>query len=96
VGGRLALIDDPAQFDIASFKLKSISVSWELIFSETLFKNEMASQGQILNKIANMVEAGDLKSTATTTLAELSPKTLVEAHKLQESGTTIGKTVIGF
>jgi NADPH2:quinone reductase len=95
VGGGLALIDDPAQFDIGPFKPKSITVSWELIFSEALFQNDLASQGWILNKLSQMVEAGKLRSTAKTFLRGLNPQTLVKAHKLQESGTTIGKTVIG-
>lgn len=96
VGGKLALIDDPESFDIAPFKRKSIGVMWELIFSKSLYGHDMASQGRILGQIARLVDEGKLRSTRNKVLEGLTPKSLIEAHRLQESGGTIGKTVIDF
>lgn len=51
---------------------------------------------QILNKIADLLDAGTLKSTLTTTLEGFTVDNLKKAHKMQESGKAIGKTVILF
>lgn len=96
VGGKLALIDDPESFDVAPFKRKSIGVLWELIFSKSLYSHDMASQGCILEKIAALVDEGKLRSTRNRTLDGLTPSSLREAHRLQESGGSIGKTVVDF
>ena len=96
VGGKLALIDDPESFDIAPFKRKSIGVMWELIFSKSLHNHDMASQGRILGQIAGLVDEGKLHSTRNKVLGGLTPQSLIEAHRLHESGGMIGKTVIDF
>jgi NADPH2:quinone reductase len=49
-----------------------------------------------LNKLADLLDAGTLKTTLTTTLEGFTVDNLKEAHKMQESGKSIGKTVIKF
>ena len=36
--GRFCVIDDPATLDIMPFKLKSISIHWELMYTRSLFQ----------------------------------------------------------
>lgn len=78
-------------------KAKSVSFSWELMYTRSMFTTDvMDQQHQILNKIADLLDAGILESTLTTTLEGFTVENLKKAHQMQESGKTIGKTVIQF
>ncbi len=78
-------------------KMKSVSFSWELMYTRSMFTTaDMEKQHIILNEIAHLLDAGTLKTTLTTTLEGFTVDNLKEAHKLQESGKSIGKTVIQF
>ncbi len=93
--GTLALIDDPEVLDIKPLKMKAVTVAWELMFTRSMFQTpDMARQGFILNEISALLDSGVLRSTATTTLGALTPQTLAEAHRMGESGKSIGKTVL--
>jgi zinc-binding alcohol dehydrogenase family protein len=93
--GTLALIDDPKSLDIVPFKMKSVTVAWEFMFTPSMFQTpNMARHGFILNEVSALVDAGVLTSTETTTLDAMTPETLAEAHRLAEGGTSIGKTVL--
>jgi NADPH2:quinone reductase len=76
-------------------KTKSASFSWEFMFTRSMFQTEdMIEQHNILNKVATMLDSGVLKTTLHKTLNGLTVENLKEAHRLQESGKAIGKTVI--
>ena len=78
-------------------KGKSVSFSWELMYTRSTFQTEdMIEQHNILNKASVLFDNGELKSTLTTTLRGLSADNLKKAHAQLESGTTIGKLVIEF
>jgi len=95
-GGHLCLIDDPETFNIREFKLRSQTVSWELMFTPTLFDHDRESQGRILDRIGKLAEEGRIISTMNTRLEGLSPQSIIEAHRMQESGGNIGKTVVEY
>ena len=93
--GRLALIDDPASFDIGLFKRKSVSVHWEYMFTRSMFDtSDIAVQGQLLEEVSRLVDDGSLRSTLTGRLGTIDAATLKEAHRLLESGTARGKLVL--
>jgi zinc-binding alcohol dehydrogenase family protein len=93
--GRLALIDDPAEFDIVPFKRKSVSVHWELMFTRSLYGTaDMIEQHRILAEVSALVDAGVLRTTMRETLGPLTVASLRRAHALVESGRAIGKTVL--
>ena len=95
--GALVLIDDPEQLDIGLLKRKSVAVHWEFMFTRSLFHTEdMERQGQILDAVARMVEAGTLRTTLADTLTGLSANTVRQAHLRQASETMVGKQVIVF
>lgn len=78
-------------------KTKSVSFSWEFMYTRSTFQTEdMIEQHHILNKVADMLDSGELVSTLKQTLVGLSADTLKKAHMQLESGTTIGKLVIQF
>lgn len=93
--GALALIDDPKTLDIVGLKRKSLSVHWELMFTRSLFGTaDLMRQHQLLNEVADLVDAGVLRTTCTETLGPIDAATLRRAHALVESGRSIGKTVL--
>lgn len=94
--GHIALIDDPQALDINSMKRKALSFSWEFMFTRSMFQmDDMVKQHQLLNRVSELVDRGDLVTTATQNLGDMSVASLKEAHVLQESGRAIGKTVLG-
>ena len=83
--------------DIGSFKSKSITLSYELMYTRSIYQTEdMIEQHHILNKIATMLENSEIKSTLNSTLTGFTTENLKEAHQKLESGKTIGKIAITF
>lgn len=78
-------------------KAKSVSFSWELMYTRSMFgTDDIARQHEILNELADLLDAGTIKTTLTTTLKGFTVENLKNAHEMQESGKSIGKTVIEF
>lgn len=93
--GRFALIDDPEPIDVRLLKRKSISLHWELMFTRSLFQTtDMAAQHALLEELAQLVDAGTIRSTAREHYGRITAANLQRAHAHQESGTAIGKTVL--
>ena len=93
--GKIALIDDPASFDIMPFKFKSVSIHWELMFTRSLFQtNDMIEQHKLLAKVAKMVDAGQVKTTFAADFGTINAENLIKAHALLESGKSKGKIVL--
>ena len=87
--------NDP--LDLSLLKKKSITLSWELMYTRSMYNtHDMIQQHVILNEISRLLDAGVLKTTLTTVLEGFTVDNLKKAHQMQESGTTIGKTVIQF
>ena len=96
--GRFGLIDDPKGFDIMPFKGKAVSIHWELMFTRSLFTtDDIARQGEILDTVAGLIDAGKIRSTATESFGAINAENLKRAHALIESGKAKGKiTLEGF
>lgn len=92
--GHVALIDDPQALDIAPAKPKALTLSWEFMFTRSMFAADMEAQRDLLNRVSAMLDAGDLLSTVTERADSLTPETLAAAHLRQESGRVIGKQVL--
>lgn len=93
--GHVALIDDPANLDISIAKPKALTISWEFMFTRSMFEtDDISAQRDLLNRVAQMIDAGTLQSTVTERAEALTVETLTEAHKRQESGRVIGKQVL--
>ena len=93
--GHIALIDDPQSLDIVSLKPKALSVSWEFMFTRSMFQTEdMDAQHILLNRVADLLDNGTLVSTVNRHNGILNVANLRSAHERQESGTAIGKTVL--
>jgi NADPH:quinone reductase len=93
--GRFGLIDDPETFDIVPFKGKSVSVHWELMYTRSNHVAlDMGRQGRIIGELADLVEAGRIRTTLTERLSPISVANLKEAHARVESGTMRGKIAL--
>lgn len=93
--GRLALIDDPATFDIGLFKRKSVSVHWEYMFTRSMFGTpDIGAQGELLAEVSRLVDAGTLRTTLTERLGAIDAERLKAAHRLLESGAARGKVAL--
>lgn len=94
--GRLALIDDPEQpLDIMQLKRKSLSLHWELMFTRSLFETaDMIEQHRLLDRVAELVDAGTLRTTLGEHFGSINAANLRRAHALLESGTAKGKIVL--
>lgn len=83
--------------NLVLLKTKSVSFSFEFMYTRSMYQtDDIDRQYHILNHIGDLLDDGTLQSTLTTTLHGLSAENLKKAHKLQESGKSIGKTVILF
>lgn len=86
---------DPLHLNL--LKKKSVSFSYEFMYTRSMFTtDDIEEQHQILNEIGELMDLGTLKPTLTTTLKGFTVENLKKAHQMQESGKTIGKTVITF
>ncbi|UDF30285.1 UNVERIFIED_ORG: zinc-binding alcohol dehydrogenase family protein [Roseateles sp. XES5] len=93
--GRFGLIDDPKTLDVMPFKRKAVSTHWELMFTRSLFQTpDMIEQHRLLNEVARLVDAGDIRTTLAETVGTINAANLKTAHAMVESGRTRGKLVL--
>jgi zinc-binding alcohol dehydrogenase family protein len=93
--GKFGLIDDPAPIDVRKFKRKSVSLHWELMFTRSLFSTpDMIRQHEILGRVADLIDAGTIRSTANENFGRIDAQNLKRAHALIESNRAQGKIVL--
>jgi zinc-binding alcohol dehydrogenase family protein len=93
--GKFALIDDPKSLDVSLLKRKAASLHWESMFTRPLFGTpDMIAQHRLLSEVSAMVDDGLIVTTMTSELSPINAANLREAHRLVESGRTIGKIVL--
>lgn len=69
--------------------------SWEWMYSKSYYQtDDMKSQHDILNRIAELLDEQKIKSTLNHTLKPINAENLRKAHQIVEGGHTIGKVVI--
>lgn len=92
--GVVVAIDEPEGLDTLPLKAKSQAWHWELMFTRPLHEPGSTAQREILDEVARLVDAGELRTTETVRLEGLNAVSLREAHRLIETGGTVGKIVI--
>jgi len=74
---------------------RSMTFAWELMFTRPRYQTaDMARQRDILNRVADLVDAGEMVTTMTGHLSPINAENLRTAHAKLESGRTIGKIVL--
>lgn len=93
--GKLAVIDDPETLDVMPLKMKAISLHWEMMFVRSLFETpDMIKQHEMLNRVADLIDAGTLKTTVGENFGTINAANLRRAHALIESHKAKGKIVL--
>ena len=81
--------------DLNLIKNKSVTFAWEFMFTKSMYEtDDIQSQHELLNQVADLVDRGILKTTVTQNLGALNAIDLAKAHALLESGKTVGKLVL--
>lgn len=96
--GRIGtIVETPEKLDISALQGKSAALMWELMFTRSLFGTaDMARQGEILARMARLVDDGVVHTTEQKVLHGLSADTLKDAHSIIETGQMIGKLVVEY
>ncbi len=92
--GRVALINGEAA-DLFVFRPKSVSIHHELMFTRPLFQTaDMEAQHRLLDKVAELVDSGRIRSTMRENYGRIDAANLMRAMAHLKSGRGIGKIVL--
>lgn len=76
-------------------KRKSLSLHWELMFTRPMFETpDMIRQHELLNRVAELIDQGVLRSTLGEHFGRINAHNLRRAHALIDSGKAKGKLVL--
>ncbi len=94
--GRIcSIVETKAPVDLLLLKSKSAGFIWELMFTRPMFKTEdMIEQHRLLNSVAELVDAGKIKTTLSEVVRPINAANLRNGHIQQEKGRSIGKLVL--
>jgi NADPH2:quinone reductase len=94
-GRIVTIVENQHPLDVGLLKSKSASFGWEFMFTRSMYRTaDMGVQGDILNRIAQLVDAGILRTTLGERLGPIDAQHLRQAHRLLEDGHVIGKLVL--
>jgi zinc-binding alcohol dehydrogenase family protein len=81
--------------NIEKLKTKSAGIVWEFMFTRPMYKTrDITAQHQLLNRIAEMLDAKKLQSTLKQTLGPITADNIRQAHEQLLSGKTLGKIAL--
>merc|ERR1711948_71245 len=92
-GHIVSIVETPEKIDLTKLFMKIGSFSWAFMFSKTMFGYELESQGQILAKVAKLIDEGRIRIPSVETLPWSVENLKIQLAK-QESGKTIGKLTL--
>ncbi len=93
--GMVGVIDDPESFDFKLGKQKALTFAWEFMYTRSMFATEdMIVQHHLLTRVSEMLDAGTLVTTMNKDGGMMTAENLIAAHRHQESGAAVGKTVL--
>lgn len=92
--GQIVAIDDERDLDFYALKDKAISWHWEFMFARPRHGWNLDAQHDLLNRVAELVDSGRIRTTLTNTLTPLNAAALRKAHALVETGHVTGKIVV--
>ncbi|MDR4933535.1 zinc-binding dehydrogenase [Companilactobacillus paralimentarius] len=93
--GTFATITNLRESQISDLKSKSVDFAWEWMFTKAKFKlASMSDQGAYLEKLAQGLDSGMIKSTVTKVFHGLNVDNIKAATELVEAGHMMGKVVV--
>ncbi|MBW4530204.1 MAG: zinc-binding alcohol dehydrogenase family protein [Aphanothece saxicola GSE-SYN-MK-01-06B] len=95
LGSIVAIVGNRRPLDLNRLKAKSVTFAWEFMFSRSQFQTaDMGRQGEILDLLAELLEAGELRPTLGRTVSPINAANLELAHTQLASSSTIGKVAL--
>ncbi|KAF0654503.1 zinc-binding alcohol dehydrogenase family protein [Cyanobium sp. Copco_Reservoir_LC18] len=95
LGSIVAIVGNRRPLDLNRLKAKSVTFAWEFMFSRSQFQTaDMGRQGEILDQLAALFDAGALRPTLARTLSPINAANLGIAHAQLVTGSTIGKIAL--
>lgn len=93
--GRICSIVETLNVDLGLLKSKSASFVWEFMFTRSMYQTaDMIEQQLLLNKVADLIDEGELVTTASNLIQPINAENLRKAHAMIEQGNTIGKIIL--
>jgi len=94
-GAILAIVGNRSPLEQSVLKSKSARLCWEFMFTRAQYGTaDQGQQGWILDRLGQLIDAGELHTTARQQLGPISATQLRAAHTQLESGSSIGKLVL--
>ena len=89
------IVENARPLPVELLKSKSAAFAWEFMFARSMFQTpDMIEQHRLLNQVAELIDAGTLRTTLKGVLGPINAATLKQAHAQLESGKAIGKLVL--
>ncbi|MCZ4059355.1 zinc-binding alcohol dehydrogenase family protein [Pantoea sp. LMR881] len=89
------IVENEHPLSMDQLKLKSAALHFEFMYTRSMFTTpDMARQGEILEAVAELLDAGKVQTTLNETLQGLSVETLQAAHQRVLEGHMRGKVVM--
>lgn len=93
--GIVTIDNTDSELPMAGMKTKSASLHWEFMFARSMYTTpDMIKQHELLNFVADGVDAGTIKTTVNEVLSPINADNLKKAHAMIEQGDVIGKVVL--
>ncbi|MHA3067211.1 zinc-binding alcohol dehydrogenase family protein [Lacticaseibacillus saniviri] len=89
-----SIVESTEDLPMSKIKNKSASFDWEFMFAKANYQYHIETQGQALQLMAELFDAGVLKSTLSKTYHGISADTIRQAHADVEADRMIGKVVV--
>ena len=90
-----SIVGTPEPVAITQLMMKSATFAWEYMFTRARFQtSDMIRQHEILTRVAELVDAGSLRTTLTEVLRPINAANVRAAHARLEEGRMIGKLAL--
>ncbi len=94
-GGIVSIDDTDLPMPMEGMKKKAASLHWEYMFARAMHQSpDMIKQHELLNIVANAIDAGEIRTTVSNVLTPLNASNMRKAHAMVEAGDSIGKVVL--
>ncbi|ELY5879615.1 zinc-binding alcohol dehydrogenase family protein [Cronobacter sakazakii] len=92
-----SIVENEHPLDQDALKSKSAALHWEFMYTRSMYQTaDMARQGEILNEVAKLMDAGEVESALSETFHGLSVESISKAHEKVLEGHMRGKVVVEF
>lgn len=90
-----SIVETILSHDLDGLKSKSAGFVWEFMFTRSMYRtNDRVKQHELLNSIAELIDAGKIKTTLNKIYGQISVDNIAAVHDQLEAGSSIGKIVL--